>query len=132
MTKVEVQTLTPSERQKILDELTNLLDALKNRQEAQQFVFTFLTSSEIVMVTRRVRVAHELLRGLSWRAVMKKHNIGLTTVRFVDRSLSKLLPAYRSSIPPLLRKPPAVLNRGLARIRKRSPLLTLLLQSLGK
>lgn len=114
------------QKQRMIEEVAAFLRALPREQDLRDFLTSFLTPLELLRVHTRMRVATELLQGLSMSAIREKLHVGYTSVRPIDILLSRLLPGYRASIPALLKHPERSRKRGLERLKARSPLLAAL------
>lgn len=110
----------------MLGELISIAQRMSRDEDLDEFFSTTFTPSEIIMVARRLRVAVDLVGGISLKMIRRKHSVSISTMKLVDQALTRRLPNYRSSIPPVLKKHERARRRGLARLRRRSPLLALL------
>lgn len=104
MAKVDYRTLTKAERARLREELHLLYRQVGVSQEGERLLLALLTESEIVMLARRIQIARRLLRGDPFEHIGRELHVGTNTVHAVDEWLGQHLDAYRTVLPPLLRR----------------------------
>lgn len=104
MGKVQYRHLDREERTALEAGLHAFLNRLPHRRDVVDFLFDFLTTSEWIMLSRRLRIARRLLAGKSHLEISQELHAGLATIQMVDRWLRKKFENYRRDIPPLLEK----------------------------
>lgn len=73
------------------------MEIINRRQGTlRSFLESFLTPSEQIMLLRRIHVARLLMAGWSMEDIRRKLRVGITTIRFIDRTLQINCGAYRS------------------------------------
>ena len=90
MPKVLPKDLSIKEKELLLDDFYNFISSL-NRKELEDFFSDFLTSSEQVIFSRRLRIVKMLLQGKSSAEIRKELKVGVSTVQFIQGWLKKEL-----------------------------------------
>ena len=85
--KVIPSTLSKKETDKMFDLLSKKISSLKKKKEVSGFLSDVLTSSERVMVFRRLQIAKMLLEGKTYFEIKKSLNVGVETIRGVRNKL---------------------------------------------
>ncbi len=86
MPKILPHNLPSKEKKGLLKEFYDFVSSL-NRKEAEDFFRDFLTPSEQIILSRRLRVGKMLLRGYSSARIRKELKVGVSTVQFVQNWL---------------------------------------------
>lgn len=86
MPKILPHSLPSKERRELLKEFYDFISSL-DRKEVEEFFCDFLTSSEQVILARRLRVGKMLLQGRSSSQIRKELGVGVSTVQFVQNWL---------------------------------------------
>lgn len=94
MPKILPQNLSSKERRELLKEFYDFVSSL-DRKEAEEFFRDFLTSSEQIILARRLKVGKMLLQGCSSSQVRKELGVGVSTVQFVQTWLKDELKRQR-------------------------------------
>jgi Trp operon repressor len=94
MAKVDYTKVPASQRRVMLRGLAQFLVAVKSEGEMLQVLHRLLTPSEVVMLGRRLHIAGELVRGQSYRTIGHKYNVGIGTIRSIDRWLEEVIQDY--------------------------------------
>jgi uncharacterized protein YerC len=82
MAKILPYSIPPKTKKELLKEFYDFICSL-DRKETEDFFRDFLTSSEKIILARRLRVAKMLLQGYSSTNIRKKLGVGVSTVQFV-------------------------------------------------
>lgn len=83
MAKILPHNLPPKTKKELLRDFYDFIFTL-DREETEDFFHNFLTSSEKIILARRLRVAKMLLQGYSQVQVRKKLGVGVSTIQFVQ------------------------------------------------
>lgn len=65
---------------------------LKTKESVERFFRNLLSDAEVIMVARRIIIAHELLRGQSYDAIIADYHVSRATVAKVQEWLVGRLP----------------------------------------
>lgn len=87
MAKVKVHEINKKERYKIIEELFELIANLRTKQEVIEFLLGFLTSSEALMIARRLQIAKLLLKNETYDEIQRKMRVGHQTIAAVEKWL---------------------------------------------
>ena len=96
--KVKTKELEDTVRMETLDALYTAASAVKGREAVRLFLRDLLTSSERIMLGRRILIARRLLSGESSRKIAADMKVGNDTVYRVARWLEDQLPGYEQAI----------------------------------
>ncbi len=96
MAKVEYRKLRQGEYERLERELKEGFSSMRHA-DLLQFLDDMLTPSEVVMFSRRLRIAKELLTGKSHREIEATLHTGLITIQAVDRWLCRDCKNYRQT-----------------------------------
>jgi uncharacterized protein YerC len=102
MARFDHRTLMPAERAAAEQEIIELLSKIKRKHDLQDFLLDLLTQSEIVMLSRRLRIAKLLLQGESYIFIRQALGVGFSTIQGVDKWLEKKFASYRKTIAPVI------------------------------
>ena len=72
-----------------LNELSQILVEIKNREEMTLFLRGLLTEGELEEITRRVQIVKKLKAGISQHAIAKEMSVGVSTVTRGSNELQK-------------------------------------------
>ena len=89
MSKVRPHTVNPKEKFQAVDSLFDVISKLKTKQEIVDFFLGLFTSSESLMMARRIQIARMLLEDKSYEEIQKKLKVGSHTVHSADKWLHK-------------------------------------------
>lgn len=81
-----------------LDTLYTAVSAVKGRKAIKLFLRDLLTSSERIMLGRRIIIARLLIVGESYNAIERRLGVGRTTISRVQHWLEDQLPGYEEAI----------------------------------
>ena len=87
MAKFDPYSISPKERNKILNEFYSMVSSLRTRQEIINFFKDILTPSEAIMLARRIQIAKMLLQGYDYREIAEDLKTGIDTVAKVQHWL---------------------------------------------
>lgn len=136
--KVKYNQLSDFEKKKYLGEFYTMVSLLRSREETKNFFKDLLTLSEVVMISRRIQIAQQLLDGSTYEDIRKKLRVGVDTIRHVERWLNNGFGGYKSIIDRHKKKKQLRTEKSfqvpfsLDAIRKKYPLHFLLLNALKK
>jgi len=101
MAKFNHRTLSVKERTKLLNEFWDDLSSMDSKEKLRHLFESLLTSSEKVMLARRLKVVKGLMLGKSYVEIREELGVGLSTIEHVDQWLSSAFEDYRSILPDL-------------------------------
>ncbi|MBU6310369.1 hypothetical protein KGO06_00340 [Patescibacteria group bacterium] len=96
--KRKISDLTDTERIETLDALYTAASTLKGRDATKRFLKDLLTTSERVMLGRRILIARDLLAGVSRNEIMARMRVGPDTVYRVQQWLDDTMPGYEDVV----------------------------------
>lgn len=82
MPKILSNNIPQKTKKELLKDLYDFISSL-NRKETEDFFRDFLTTSEKIILARRLRIAKMLLQGHTSTQIRKKLGVGVSTVQFV-------------------------------------------------
>ncbi len=89
MSKVKPHTIDPGEKFQAIDSLFEVISKLKTKQEIVDFFLGLFTSSESLMMARRIQIARMLLDEKSYEEIMRKLRVSSQTINATDKWLHK-------------------------------------------
>ena len=104
MAKFDHYSMSPQEKNKILNEFYSIVSSLKNREQIINFFKDVLTPSEAVMLARRIQIAKMLLQGYGYLEISKRLKTGIDTIVKVQRWLKDGFGGYLSALEKAVRK----------------------------
>lgn len=104
MGKIDFRNLADDELKSLDEELWDVLSRLHKKKELLHFLRAMITTSEVVMLARRIRIAKFLLAGANHLETSNKLSVGLTTVQAVDSWLRIDFKNYKKTLPPFYEK----------------------------
>jgi uncharacterized protein YerC len=96
--KRRIKDLTDKERIDTLDALYTAASVVKGRDSMKRFLKDLLTTSERIMLGRRVLIARALLAGERRNDIMAALKVGPDTIWRVQRWLEDTMPGYEDVI----------------------------------
>jgi len=93
--KILPHNLSKKTKRELLKDFYDFVSTL-DREETEDFFHNFLTSSEKIILARRLRIAKMLLQGYSQSQVRKKLKVGVSTVQFVQNWIKDELEERRT------------------------------------
>ncbi|PID52213.1 MAG: hypothetical protein CR972_02935 [Candidatus Moraniibacteriota bacterium] len=85
MARLQLKDLTEKERKQMVGEFFDAISDLKRKDDVTTFLVDLLSSSELLMVSRRVQIAKMLLKEKSYREISQKLHVSETTISAVAR-----------------------------------------------
>lgn len=104
MSKFDPYSLSPGERNKILDDFYSMVTSLRNRKQVINFFKDLLTPSEAVMLARRIQIAKMLLQGYNYLEISNKLKTGIDTITRVQRWLKDGFGDYMKSLDKIIKR----------------------------
>ena len=89
MPKVKVHTVDARERYRIIGELFEVITNLRTKQEVINFLVGLLTSSEALMIARRLQIAKMLINEEGYDIIKKKLRVSHQTIASVEKWLQR-------------------------------------------
>lgn len=96
--KLKQADLTKEQFIESLDTLYTAVGAVKGRAAMKLFLRDLLTSSERIMLGRRIVIARRLLAGDSTRAIQAELRVGPVTIQHVKKWLEDQMPGYEDAV----------------------------------
>jgi len=104
MAKFDHYSMSPQEKNKILNELYSIVISLKTREQIINFFKDVLTSSEAVMLARRIQIAKMLLQGYGYIEISNKLKTGIDTIARVQCWLKDGFGGYLQALEKVVKK----------------------------
>lgn len=82
--KVRVHLIDNQEKYEIVGDFFEIISGLKSKKEIIDFFVGVLTTSEILMISRRIQIAKMLSEKNSYEEIKKKLKVGCQTIVAVD------------------------------------------------
>lgn len=98
MAKVKTHLVDKKERFRIIGEFFEIVTNLKNKDDVIGFFIGLLTSSESLMLARRIQVAEMLLEEKSYEEIRKKLKVSFQTIAKVYQWLYGENETYKKQI----------------------------------
>ncbi len=98
MAKVKTHLIGKKERYKIVGEFFEIVSNLKNKDDVVGFFIGLLSSSEALMLARRIQVAEMLLEEKSYEEIRKKLKVSFQTIAKVYQWLYGENEIYKKQI----------------------------------
>jgi uncharacterized protein YerC len=89
MAKVRIYDVRDEERYELIGNFLESVISLKDRQDVIDFFVGLLTPSELLMISRRIKIAQEILEGSSYFDIQEKLGVGSLTVAKTEKWLRK-------------------------------------------
>ncbi|MEK7108918.1 MAG: Trp family transcriptional regulator [Patescibacteria group bacterium] len=102
--KVKAKQLPDKVRTEVLDTLYTTAGAVRGRDAMKLFLRDLLTSSERIMLGRRIMIARKLLAGNSHREIEADMEVGKDTIWRVQRWLDDQAKGYEHAVSKLERE----------------------------
>lgn len=84
MAKIKYHQLSELQKAKYLNDFYKVLCLLKSPNEIKKFFNGLLTSTELVMICRRIQVAEMLAHGATYQMIKGRVGVANATVRYVN------------------------------------------------
>ncbi len=95
MSKVKLTSISQKERMEIVGDLFDLVYGLKTKKETIDFLVGLLTSSESLMLARRVQIAKKLIEEKTYQEIRDDLKVSYNTINIVEQWLNARKGAYR-------------------------------------
>lgn len=92
------EDLTEEEIIVTLDTLYTAASAVKGRDAVKLFLRDLLTSSERIMLGRRIIIARLLISGETYNSIQERMNVGHATIGRVQRWLDDQFPGFEQAV----------------------------------
>jgi len=89
MAKVRIYDVCDEERHELIGNFLESVISLKDRQDVIDFFVGLLTPSELLMISRRIKIAQEILEESSYFDIQEKLGVGSLTVAKTEKWLRK-------------------------------------------
>lgn len=96
--KRRLEELTKEETMATLDSLYTAASAIKGRNAIKLFLRDLLTSSERIMLGRRIIIARMIIAGESYDEIADRLRVGRATIGRVHRWLKDQFPGFEQAI----------------------------------
>ena len=121
-----MHNLTEAQRKECLGDFYKIVASFHDYNEAKNFFKDLLTSSEMIMISRRIQVAKYLMEGMTHEQVIEALGVGSGTVVQVDRWLHDGNRGYRQVLKKFkdeekIKKASGSSHYSLAQLRKKFP-----------
>ena len=93
-----MHNLTEAQLKECLTDFYQIVGSLSGYDEAKSFLKDLLTTSEMVMVSRRLQIAKYLARGWTHDQIREYFGAGYSTIVQVDRWLNDGFGGYRQAL----------------------------------
>jgi TrpR-related protein YerC/YecD len=104
MGKIKPKSVPPKELYKLLDEFYSIVTLLESKEEVKNFFKDLFSTSEALMVARRIQIAKLLLSGSSYETIRQKLAASFTTIGNVQRWLDAGFGGYLKALENLNKK----------------------------
>jgi len=94
MGKVDYTRVSSADRKDMTAKLATFILTAKDKSAMVKLLNQFLTRSELVMLSRRLLIAKQLVKGLSQLEIRDKLKVGFSTIRSVEAWLEQTIPNY--------------------------------------
>ena len=99
-----MHSISKKERFQLIGEFFDIVAELRGKQEVINFFIGLLTSSEALMLARRIQIAKLIIEGKNYEEIREELNVGLQTIQSVHKWLHKRDGAYRKIMEKYLKK----------------------------
>ena len=96
--KVRVSKLSEKEIIRTLDTLYTAASSIQGRDAVKLFLKDLLTTSERIMLGRRLIIARKLIKGDTHEEIVKSLGVGFDTIMRVQKWLNDQMPGYEQAI----------------------------------
>lgn len=87
MTKVKAHLIDKREKAEAIGNLFDKFARLKSKEEILNFLAGLLSSSEVLMIARRIQIAEKILEEKTYEAICKELKVGSQNVSRIDNWL---------------------------------------------
>jgi len=93
--KIKYHNLSETQKKEYLGDFYSIVNSLRGYEEVKIFFKDLLTTSEMVMICRRIQIAKLLMKGCGYEQVREKLGVGYSTINQVDKWLNEGFGGYR-------------------------------------
>lgn len=104
MTKVKPHEINKKEKQEAIFGFFDVVERLRNKNELLNFFLGLLTSSEALMLARRIQIAQNLIEEKSYEDIQKELKVGSQTINKIDRWINNEDEKFRSWLKNIIKK----------------------------
>lgn len=94
MSKFDHTQLSRKDRQELITPLAQALTHIKKPEEMREFLSRLLSPSELVMISRRFKIAEQLVEGATYHSIREKMGVGFSTIQTVEKWLAHSVRDY--------------------------------------
>jgi len=87
--------LSDAQRKACLGDFCSIVGSLQGYDEAKNFFKDLLTTSEMIMISRRIQIARQLMKGWTHEQIRENLGSGKATIIQVDRWLNEGFGGYK-------------------------------------
>ena len=98
MSKVKISEMSDYEIKKYLGNLYRALAVIDDTAEMKIFLGSLISTSEKVMLARRIQIAEKLLAGKSQAEIQLDLRVGNSTIMFVEKGLTRMFYRKRDGL----------------------------------
>lgn len=92
--KIKFCHLSETQKKEYLGDFYSIVSSLRDYDETKSFFKDLLTTSEMVIICRRIQIAKLLIRGWTYEQIKEKMGAGMTTINQVDKWLNEGFGGY--------------------------------------
>ena len=96
--KIKYHHLSNEQRKQYLGDFYHIVNSLRGYEEIKNFFKDLLTTSEMVMISRRIQIAKLLIKSWTYRRIKEKLGVGIATIVQVDKWLNEGFGGYRQAL----------------------------------
>jgi len=89
MSKFKYTRIVPKDREAITKEVIAIIGGAKSKKDLRQLLENLLTSSEIMMLGRRIIIAERIIQGKNDEEIRRELKVGYSTILTVHKWLEK-------------------------------------------
>lgn len=104
MGKIKPKSIPARELYRLLDEFYSIVTLLESKEEVKNFFKDLLSTSETVMIARRIQIAKLLMAGSSYETIKSEIGAGFATIGNVQRWLDAGFGGYIKALENLNKK----------------------------
>jgi len=92
--KIKYRNLSDKQKKEYLGDFYSIVGSLRGYDEAKSFFKDLLTTSEMVMLARRIQIAKLLAKNCTHEQIREKLSVGWATITQVDKWLNEGFGGY--------------------------------------
>jgi len=101
MSRIKPSSMTPQQKNALLDELWSMIALLNNIDEVRAFFKDLLSETEAIMLARRIRIARLLLQGETYEDIRLSTKAASNTIASIQQWLEGENKGYKTALPAL-------------------------------